>query len=76
MRSSFNQLLITLSVLDIMFVTSSIWEYAMVKVWGIHLTIYIYIFPYLWYPMKNITMSWITFLVSAIATERYLAVCR
>jgi hypothetical protein len=33
-------------------------------------------FPYFWYPLKNIVMSWTTFLVMGIATERYLAVCR
>jgi hypothetical protein len=33
-------------------------------------------FPYFWYPLKNIVMSWTTFLVMGIATERFLAVCR
>lgn len=28
------------------------------------------------YPLKNILMSWTTFLTMALATERYLAVCR
>ncbi len=37
---------------------------------------YVYMFPYFWYPLKNIVMSWTTFLVMGIATERYLAVCR
>ena len=28
------------------------------------------------YPLKNILMSWTTFLTMSLATERYLAVCR
>ena len=33
-------------------------------------------FPYLWYPVKNILMSWTTNLTMGLATERFLAVCR
>ncbi len=38
--------------------------------------IYVYMFPHFWYPIKNILMSWCTYLIMGIATERYLAVCR
>ena len=32
-------------------------------------------FPYFYYPLQNILMSWETFLLMSIATERFLAVC-
>ena len=37
--------------------------------------IFIYLFPYFWNPVKNIRMSWESFLTMSIATERFLAVC-
>ena len=33
-------------------------------------------FPYFCNPLKNIMMSWETFLTMSIATERFLAVCK
>ena len=76
MRSNFNHLLVALAVLDIAYVTTGIWDYSCVKVFNIQLTLYTYIFPHFWYPLKNILMSWTTFLTMGLATERYLAVCR
>ena len=76
MRSNFNQLLVALAALDIAYVGACIWDYSFVKVFNFHPTTYTYIFPYIWYPMKNILMSWTTFLTMGLATERYLAVCR
>ena len=76
MRSNFNQLLVGLAVLDIAYVLACIWDFSFVKVFHFHPTAYTYIFPYIWYPMKNILMSWTTFLTIGLATERYLAVCR
>ena len=76
MRSNFNQLLVTLAVLDIAYVATGIWDYSCVKVFNIQNMVYAFIFPYFWYPMKNILMSWTTFLTMGLATERYLAVCR
>ena len=76
MRSNFNQLLVGLAVLDIAYVAACIWDYSIVKVFNFHPTTYNYIFPYFWYPMKNILMSWTTFLTIGLATERYLAMCR
>ena len=32
-------------------------------------------FPYFWNPLQHILMSWETFLLMSIATERFLAVC-
>ena len=34
------------------------------------------IFPYVWYPLKNIVSCGCVFTVVAIATERYFAICR
>jgi hypothetical protein len=34
------------------------------------------VFTYFWNPLKNIMMSWETFLTMSIATERFLAVCK
>ena len=76
MRSNFNQLLITLAVLDIAYVATGIWDYSFVKVFNIQNVVYSFLFPHFWYPMKNILMSWTTFLTMGLATERYLAVCR
>ena len=76
MRSSFNSLLLTLAVLDSLFLVTCIWDHSCMKVWGLHLTAYVYIFPTIWYPGKNILLSWTTFLIMGIATERFLAVCR
>ena len=38
--------------------------------------VYTYMFPWLWYPLKNIVMTWTIFLTMGLSTERYLAVCR
>ena len=76
MKSSFSFLLMTLAVLDTLFIVMCIWDYSCIKIWGIHLTAYVYLFPFIWYPGKNILLSWTTYLIMAIATERFLAVCR
>ena len=76
MRSSFNILLLTLAVVDTLFLVMCIWDYSVIKVWEIHLELYVYLFPYFWYPWKNILLTATTFLIMAITTERYLAVCR
>ena len=76
MRSNFNTLLAALACLDIAYVATGIWDYSFVKVFNFYPTAYTYIFPYIWYPIKNILMSWTTFLTMGLATERYLAVCR
>ena len=70
-RSTFHHSLITLAIIDILFVSTIICD----TFCDTTSTIYIYMFPYLWNPMKNILMSWETFLMMSIATERYLAVC-
>ena len=76
MKSNFNKLLLTLSVLDIAYVAIGIWDFSIVKVFEFEPVAYIVLFPHFWYPLKNILMSWSTHLIMGIATERYLAVCR
>ena len=70
-RSTFHQSLITLAVIDILFVSIIICD----TFCDTSSFIYIYMFPYFWNPLKNILMSWETFLMMSISTERYLAVC-
>jgi hypothetical protein len=70
MKSTFHQSLLTLAVLDIMFLGILICDYSL----DFHSQIYVYMFPYFFNPMKNILMSWETFLIMSIATERFLAV--
>ena len=38
--------------------------------------LYIILFPHFWFPLKYVLMSWETFLIMSISTERWLAVCR
>ena len=76
MRSTFNFLLMTLTVLDTMVLLMCIWDYSCIKVGGMHLTAYVYMFPFFWYPCKNILPNCTTFLIMGITTERFLAVCR
>jgi len=76
MRSNFNSLLVVMAILDIGVVVTSIWDYSLVKLFTNTPIIYTYIFPYVWYPLKNIIMTWTIFLTMGLSTERYLAVCR
>ena len=62
-RSTFHHSLITLAIIDILFVSTIICD----TFCDTTSTLYIYMFPYLWNPMKNILMSWETFLMMSIA---------
>ena len=72
LKSTFHQSLLTLAICDI-FLLIFIMGEILIDVQNV---IYIYIFPYFWNPLKNIVMSWETFLIMSIATERFLVVCR
>ena len=76
MRSSFNQLLVVLAVLDTVFLVTSIWDFSFMKIYEFNSLIYSFLFPKFWWPMRNIVTSWIIFMTMGLATERYLAVCR
>ena len=51
-------------------------DYSLVKLFPRNPVLYTYMFPWLWYPLKNIVMTWTIFLTMGLSTERYLAVCR
>ena len=70
MKSTFHQSLITLAVLDIMFLVTITLDHSV----SIHSQLFILLFPYFLNPMKNILMSWETFLMMSIAMERFIAV--
>ena len=70
MKSTFHQSLLTLAVLDIMFLSIIICDHSL----DFNSQLYVYMFPYIFNPMKNILMTWETFLIMSIATERFLAV--
>ena len=69
-KSTFHQSLITLSVLNILFLSFIICDHSM----DLTSQVYVYMFPYFLNPGKNILMSWETFLIMSIAAERFLAV--
>ena len=70
-RSTFHQSLITLAIIDLLFVSIILCDIFC----DTTSKLYIYMFPYFWNPLKNILMFWETFLMMSIATERFLAVC-
>ena len=53
-------------------------DYSVVKVWDLTVTnhVLLTISAYLWFPMKNVMLTLESYLIIAIALERYLAVCR
>ena len=71
MNSTFHQTLLTLALCDLVFLGFTLCDHFVDKT----APIYILLFPYVWNPLKNILMSWETFLLMSIATERFLAVC-
>ena len=72
LKSTFNQSLLTLAICDIIFLFFIMADIVV----DVQHVIYILMFPYFWNPLKNIVISWETFLIMSIATERFLAVCR
>ena len=69
--TTFHQSLITLAICNILFLFFILADLAV----DVQHVIYIYMFPFIWNPLKNIVMTWETFLTMSIATERFLAVC-
>ena len=72
LKSTFHQSLLTLAICDILFLLFILGDIVI----DVNHVFYIYMFPYFWNPLKNIAMSWETFLIMSIASERFLAVCR
>ena len=72
MKSTFHQSLITLAVFEIIFLVLLISDHAV----DITSELYIMMFPYLLYPLKNILVSSESYLLVSIALERLMAVVR
>ena len=73
MKSTFHHTLITLAVVDILFVITLIIDLQRFDL-DLSNQVFILFFPYFWNPLKNILMTFETFLMMSITTERYLAV--
>ena len=91
MKSTFHHTLITLAVVDILFVITLMidtqviitliidhenYHKSILQRFDLNLNnqVFIMLFPYLWNPFKNILMTFETFLMMSITTERYLAI--
>ena len=72
MKSTFHQSLITLAVFEIMFLVLVICDHAV----NIQSQVYVVMFPYFLYPLKNILMTCESYLLMSIALERLMAVAR
>ena len=70
MKSTFNQSLIMLAVVDILILINFIFIFSM----DVNSLVYKYLFPYFLYPIKIILHSWEMFLTMSIAAERLMAV--
>ena len=73
MKSTFHHSLITLAVVDILFVITLLIDIQRFDL-DIENQMFILFFPYAWNPFKNILMTFETFLMVSITTERYLAI--
>ena len=70
MKSTFNQSLIMLAVVDILLLVNFIFGFSI----DLHSLVNKYLFPYFLYPIKIILHSWEMFLTMSIAAERLMAV--
>ena len=73
MKSTFHHTLITLAVVDTLLVIILIVDCQRPDL-NLDNQIFIMFFPYCWNPAKNILMTFETFLIMSITTERYLAI--
>ena len=73
MKSNFHQSILTLAIIDLLFVVILI-----VDSFSLDLDLknqtYILLFPYIWNPLKNILLCSETYLIMSIALERFLAI--
>ena len=72
MKSTFHQSLLTLAACDIILLGVTLCDHYV----DVTAPIYVFLFPYVCYPLKNILISWETFLIMSISTERFFAICR
>ena len=70
MKSTFHQTLITLAVIENLFLLTILTDHAVDP----DNQVYIIMLPYFWNPVKNILLCWEMFLIMSISTERCMAV--
>ena len=75
MKSTFHHTLIALAAVDILFIVILIVDSRNFDM-DLNNQAFIILFPYVWNPLKNILMTFETFLMMSITTERYLAIRR
>ena len=75
MKSNFHHTLITLAIVDIIFLAVIIVDTQRFDL-DLENQLFIMLFPYVWNPLKNILMSFEAFLMMSISTERCLAIRR
>ena len=53
-------------------------DYSILKVWDLTISnkFLLYVSAYVWFPVKNVLLTFESYLILAISLERYLAVCR
>ena len=75
MKSTFHHTLISLAVVDNLFILTIIID---IQRFDLNLDnqLFILFFPYFWNPFKNILMTFETYLMMSISTERYMAIIR
>ena len=74
-KSNFNHSLLTLSVINVLFVSILILDTFDLDM-DLNNQEFIKLVPWLWHPLKNILLCFETFMIMSIATERYQAVMR
>ena len=74
-KSNFNHSLLTLSVINVLFVGILILDTFDLDM-DLNNQEFIKLVPWLWHPLKNILLCFETFMIMSIATERYQAVMR
>ena len=72
-KSTFNHSLLTLSVINVLFVSILILDTFDLDL-NLENQVFISLVPWVWHPLKNILLCFETFLIMSIATERYQAV--
>ena len=70
--TTFHQSLLFLVICDLLYLVMTLTDIYI----DVSSFLYIIIFPHFWFPLKYVLMSWETFLIMSISTERWLAVCR
>ena len=74
-KSNFNHSLLTLSVINVLFVSILIIDTFNFDM-NIDNQVFIKLVPWVWHPLKNFLLCFETFMIMSIATERYQAVMR